>query len=226
MCGRFSQKSERKLLAEDFFIDEFTDDVVISYNTAPSQKAGVIINDGKNRYVQFKWGLVPSWAKDQQIGSKLINARAETVASKPSFRKAFRARRCLVPADGFYEWKKSDGYKVPFYIYHKSTRPLGLAGLWDRWKDQEGNILYTFTIITTDATPGLAELHNRMPVIIPPEMRAAWLEAKHESIDELVGFLKPYDDRQLKFHQVSRKVNSPQNNTPDCIKPVSANNLF
>jgi putative SOS response-associated peptidase YedK len=217
MCGRFTQKSERKVLQEEFFIQEFTDEIVVSYNVAPGQKAGVIINDGSNRYSQFKWGLVPSWAKDPKIGYKMINARVETVTEKPSFRKAFDNRRCIIPADGFYEWQKSQQYKIPYYIYRESEKPLGLAGLWEKWKTDDGPPLYTFTIITTEANESLSSIHSRMPVILSEEKREAWLT---EGVDvrELVD---PYNREDVVYHEVSRYVNSPQNNSPECIVPVA-----
>lgn len=220
MCGRFIQKSERKIITEEFYVQEFFNEVIISYNVAPGQNAGIICNDGKNRYVQYKWGLVPSWAKDPQIGYKMINARAETVPEKPSFKSAFKSRRCLIPADGFYEWKKGDKFKVPYFIFHRSERPFSLAGLWETWKDKDENPVHTFTIITTEANELLRELHDRMPVIIPPEKREPWLDPATTGSDEIVDLLKPYDESGLDFHEVSRIVNSPQNNTPECITPV------
>ncbi len=222
MCGRFIQKSERKIITEEFYVQEFLDEVIISYNIAPGQNAGIILNKGKNVYAQYKWGLVPSWAKDPSIGNKMINARAETAQEKPSFRQAFKSRRCLIPADGFYEWKKEGKYKIPFYIYNKSEKPISMAGLWEGWKDKEGKTIHTFTIITTDANSVLEELHNRMPVIIPPEKRAFWLDPNNDATAQLASLLEPYDASALTFHEVSRFVNSPQNNTPQCIAPLSA----
>jgi putative SOS response-associated peptidase YedK len=225
MCGRFTQKSERRVLQDKFFIQEFSDHVVVSYNVAPGQKAGVVINDGRNRYVQFTWGLVPAWADDPKVGSRMINARGETVTDKPSFRRAFEKRRCIVPADGFYEWQKKDTYKAPFYIYRRSGKPFGLAGLWERWvpKDTPSEVssgdraLFTFTIITIEASPVLKELHDRMPVIVPEEKRDQWLSG--EQGEETI--LVPYRGEDLAFHEVSRYVNSPENNSPECIQPLS-----
>lgn len=221
MCGRFVQKSERKIITEEFYVQEFLDDVFISYNVAPGQNAGVITNDGKNRYALIRWGLVPSWADDIQIGYKMINARAETVSQKPSFRSAFSKRRCLIPADGFYEWKKEGSFKVPFYIYNKSENPISLAGLWETWNDPEGNPLKTFTIITTEANDALKDIHSRMPVIIPPEKRSTWLDPEMSEKDRLLGLLIPYGKTELVSHKVSRIVNSPKNNSPECVRPVS-----
>ena len=221
MCGRFIQKAERKIIGEEFYIALFINDIITSYNVAPGQNAGIIINRGDNVYVQHRWGLVPSWAKDQKIGNRMINARAETVAQKPSFKSAFKSRRCLVPVDGFYEWKRTDGYKLPYYIHHRSERPFSLAGLWETWKSPEGSDLRTFTIITTDASSALRTLHDRMPVVIPPEKRPMWLDSAADTQD-LETLLVPYDSAELQFHQVSRMVNSPNNNSPQCIIPVES----
>jgi len=223
MCGRFTQKSERRIIEEEFYIKLFSANPVKSYNIAPGQNAGVIINDGVNRWVQFKWGLVPSWAKDPQMGNKMINARAETVVEKPSFKRAFEHSRCLVPTDGFYEWKKSEKYKVPFFIHLNSQRPFSLAGLWDVWKSEDGERLYTFTIITTEANQFLNSIHRRMPLIVPKAQRDLWLNPRIHMTEELLSLLQPYQDTDILAYEVSRFVNSPENNTQDCIKPVQGN---
>jgi putative SOS response-associated peptidase YedK len=221
MCGRFVQKAERKIITEEFYVREFIDEVVTSYNVAPGQNAGIIINRGNNVYVQYRWGLVPSWAKDPQIGNKMINARAETVAQKPSFKSAFRNRRCLVPVDGFYEWKRTGGYKIPYFIHHRSKKPFSLAGLWETWKGPEGSPRSTFTIITTDANAALHPIHERMPVVIPAEKRLFWLDSAAD-IQNLETLLVPFNSSELFFHEVSRLVNSPDNNSPQCIVPVES----
>ena len=221
MCGRFIQKSERRIITEEFYISEFLNEVITSYNIAPGQKAGIIFNDSSNKYAQYQWGLVPSWAKDPAIGNRMINARAETLSEKPSFKAAFRNRRCLIPADGFYEWKKEGNFKVPYFIYQKSKKPLSLAGLWESWKSPDGNSLCTFTIVTTEANELLRELHDRMPVILPPDKREVWLSPENTDIQALSAFLTPVDEAALEFYEISRFVNSPQNNSPQCIAPVS-----
>ncbi len=236
MCGRFAQKSERKIITEEFYIQEFLSDVYISYNIAPGQNAGVVIRG--NKYVQFRWGLVPFWAADPKIGYRMINARAETVAQKSSFRKAFVKRRCLIPADGFYEWKKEGKYKTPFFVTHRRGRPMGFAGLWEVWRPKEarddlfsaelappsdqryGSTLYTFTIITTNAHERMRELHDRMPVVIMPNRRAEWLDPENENIPSLLNLLTPLPDDEMEFYEVSRIVNSPKNNSPECIQPI------
>jgi putative SOS response-associated peptidase YedK len=221
MCGRFIQKSERRIIAEEFYVQEFTEPLIVSYNVAPGQTAGVILGGpAGNRYAGHRWGLVPSWAKDPAIGNRMINARSETIGEKPSYKSAFGKRRCLVPVDGFYEWKKDGKLKVPFFIHERTGRPLSLAGLWESWNDPEGKLLLTFTILTTEANDRLKELHDRMPVIVYPEARKRWLDPAIEDTRSLFDLLKPADDGLLDFYEVSRFVNSPMNNTPECVEPV------
>ena len=223
MCGRFIQKSERRIIAEEFYVQEFVDPLVVSYNVAPGQTAGVILGaKGGNEYARYRWGLVPSWAKDPVIGNRMINARSETIAEKPSYRSAFRKRRCLVPVDGFYEWKKDGKLKVPFFIHQQSGRPFSLAGLWESWNDPDGKRLLTFTIITTDANERLRALHERMPVIIPPGARKLWLDGSAEDMKPLFDLLRPSEEKLLDYYEVTRFVNSPLNNTPECVEPVKA----
>jgi putative SOS response-associated peptidase YedK len=223
MCGRFIQKSERRIIDEEFYVREFADPPIVSYNVAPGQPAGVILGGkGGNEYALFRWGLVPSWAKDPAIGNRMINARSETIAEKPSYRSAFRRRRCLVPVDGFYEWRKDGKLKVPFFIHEQSGKPFGLAGLWESWSDPEGNSLLTFTILTTGANERLKALHDRMPVIIPPAARKLWLDVSTEDTKPLFELLRPSAEDLLDYHEVSRFVNSPQNNTPECVAPLKA----
>jgi putative SOS response-associated peptidase YedK len=240
MCGRFTQKSERELISVEFYIREFISDVFASYNLAPSEQAGVVLRDPLrpergNLYARLQWGLVPFWAQDPSIGNRMINARAESVADKPSFKYAFRQRRCLVPVDGFFEWKKQGSSKVPYFIHDPSGRPLSLAGLWEVWDGSRKpprpelggpgreaetgkKLLYTFTIITTEARPSIRELHDRMPLIIPPGRRDLWLGT--EPGGELPGLLQPDPGQELVFHQVSREVNAPGNKSPRCIEQV------
>jgi len=223
MCGRFIQKSERRIIAEEFYIREFAAPPVVSYNVAPGRTAGVILGGAEgNRYDRFRWGLVPSWAKDSAVGNRMINARSETIGEKPSYRNAFRKRRCLVPVDGFYEWKKDGKRKIPFLIRERTGRPFSLAGLWESWDDPGGKRLLTFTILTTDANARLKELHDRMPVVIPPEARSAWLDPSADDPRPLFRLLKPAEETLLDFYEVSRYVNSPLNDTPECMEPVRA----
>ena len=179
MCGRFSQAKDLEELYDEFtFIDEPFDDIIQPrYNIAPSQLSPVIINEeGKNKLRMFKWGLVPSWSKNTKIGYRMINARAETISEKPSFKKPFKSRRCLVIADGFYEWQRPDKKtKIPHRFIMKDRKLFAMAGLWDIW-EKEAEPLYTFTIITTSENELMKPVHDRMPVILPKENRQIWLE--------------------------------------------------
>jgi putative SOS response-associated peptidase YedK len=191
------------------------------YNIAPTQNAPVILNDGDRILEELRWGLIPSWAKDPAIGNKLINARAETIMEKASFKRPFQSRRCLVPADGFYEWRftKTTKGKIPMRIRLKSQAPFAMAGLWERWKDAEGKELRTFTIITTDANEALQPIHNRMPVILKVKDEEAWLDPKAAS-NHLTALLAPYPAEEMETYEVSKLINNAAFNSPDCFTPV------
>jgi len=191
------------------------------YNIAPAQEVWVLVDDGTRRIETFRWGLVPSWAKDPKIGNKLINARAETLFEKPSFRAAVKQRRCLVLADGFYEWRKSDKGKIPLYIRLRSKRPFGFAGLWESWTSPDGEALKTCAIITTQANELMKPIHERMPVIVPQEQRDLWLNSKIQNETELASVLQPYPSEEMETYEVSRLVNSPANDQPECVQPMS-----
>jgi len=222
MCGRFVRKSTITIIEDEFDIYEVQWASEPSYNVAPSQDVACVIGNGGNRLVKFRWGLVPFWADDPSIGYKMINARAETVAQKKSFVRAFKKQRCLVVADGFYEWKKlADGKrKMPMYIHLREDRPFGFAGLYENWKSNDGKILQTCTIITTSANELMAPIHNRMPVIIMPDDRKLWLDTSVQDPDMLLPLLEPFSSAALEAYAVSKKVNSPSYNEPDCIEPV------
>lgn len=224
MCGRFSLATDQKTLAETFTAFEIPEELGPRYNIAPSQPVAVVANNGQNKVEFFQWGLIPSWAKDPQIGNRMINARAETLAEKPSFKTAYKRRRCLVLADGFYEWRKepTSKAKTPMYIRLVSGEPFAFAGLWESWHGAEDSTILSCTIITTTPNEFMAEIHNRMPVILPPNAYAAWLDPAERNPDQLQGLLKPYPAKQMTAYPVSRIVNSPQNDTPDCIIPVKA----
>ena len=166
----------------------------------------------------LRWGLVPSWAKDPSIGNRMINARAETVATKPSYRAAFKRRRCLVPADGYYEWKKTGKAKQPYLIRLQDERPFAMAGLWESWQDAGGAALQTFTIITTEANEATCDIHNRMPVILSPGDYPLWLDPEFERAEQLQELLQPYDSHAMRLDPVSTYVNSPRNDSPECIE--------
>ncbi|MGD8978795.1 MAG: SOS response-associated peptidase [candidate division WOR-3 bacterium] len=223
MCGRFVRKSTITVIEDEFDIYEVQWAFEPSYNIAPSQDVACVIGNGGNRLVKFRWGLVPFWAKDPSIGYKMINARAETVAQKSSFARAFRKQRCLVIADGFYEWQKlADGKrKIPMYVHMREDQPFGFAGLYENWKSKDGKILQSCTIITTQPNELMVPIHNRMPVIIAPDKRKIWLDSEIQDADRLKPLLAPYDAGKMDAYEVSKRVNSPTYNEPDCIKPAS-----
>lgn len=190
------------------------------YNAAPSQNLPVITNQQPNVLQFFSWGLQPFWAKDAKSVKRSINARSETLAEKPMFRTLLRSKRCLVPADGFFEWKKTEQGKVPYRIMLKSEELFSFAGLWDEWKDkQTGEVLHTFCIITTDANELVRPIHDRMPVILSPEAEELWLDEK-ESQDGILSLLVPYKSNEMKAFPVSPLVNSPANNVPEVLNSL------
>jgi putative SOS response-associated peptidase YedK len=220
MCGRYTLRTPVDTLAERFEIDDAPSSVAASYNVAPTQGvATVLIEDGKRKLEMLQWGLIPSWADDPSIGNKMINARGETVAEKPSFRKAFRNHRCLVLADGFYEWQKTANGKQPYYIRMDDGSPFAFAGLWESW--QNGREIRSATIITTDANDVVAPIHNRMPVILHPEDYQLWLDPDFDEKEPLTTLLKPYPSEAMEAYPVSRRVNSPSNNEPSIIESVA-----
>lgn len=222
MCGRYSQTTDPAKLAKRFGLTSPGSDVVCRYNIAPTQDAPVIAIDGSKRFISMRWGLIPSWAKDAAIGNRMINARAETLTEKPSFRKAFERRRCLVPTDGFYEWRKTDAKtKTPMHFVLKSRQPFAFAGLWESWKNPDGQELRSFTIITTAANDLLRPIHDRMPVILRPEDEEKWLDIGSSDTAKLIPLLGPYPAEEMETYAVSTLVNSPRNDTPACIVPTA-----
>jgi putative SOS response-associated peptidase YedK len=189
---------------------------------APGQDIIIVVKEeGKNKLASCRWGFVPSWSKDMSAGYKMINARAETVAEKPSFRDAFLKQRCLVVADGFYEWRKDGTIKRPMYIHLKSGEPLGFAGLYNTWTSPEGKSIRTCTIITTDANEILKPIHDRMPVIIPGSDYRLWLDPSVHDKEILLPILKPYPSSEMEGYPATPKVNSVKFNDPENIRPVS-----
>jgi putative SOS response-associated peptidase YedK len=194
-----------------------------SYNVAPTQTVAVVLRpDGGNVLEEMVWGLIPFWAKERAIGSRMINARAETLAEKPSFKRPLATQRCLVVADGFYEWRKTEEGKVPMYIRMKSGQPFGFAGLYDTWTSPEGETVRSCTIVTTDANALVRPIHDRMPVILPKLAEAAWLDFAARPVGDLLALLRPYPAAELEAYAVSRLVNSPDHNAPELILPVAA----
>jgi putative SOS response-associated peptidase YedK len=192
------------------------------YNIAPSQPVAVVRQtaEGKRELVKLRWGLVPSWAKDVSVGNQLINARSETAATKPAFRAAMRQRRCLVPTDGFYEWKKVGKQKQPYFIRRADDKAFAFAGLWERWSDAERRPLETCTILTTDANELLRPLHERMPVIVEPADYSTWLDPLRTDPDQFHPLFASLTSEQLISTPVSIHVNSPANDDADCLAPA------
>lgn len=224
MCGRFTNMMSWDELVALYGLGEVRNMAPgwkPRYNVAPTQYLPVIRLDAECRreLVMLRWGLVPSWVKDPAIGARLINARAETIAEKPSFRAAFKTRRCLIPADGFYEWRRAGGAKQPYRITMANGSPFAFAGLWERWTAGE-EALETVAIITTGANKLLAAIHDRMPVIIDPADQAAWLEARDTAIP--LALLQPYPAERMSAYPVSARVNSPRNDDPSLIERASA----
>ena len=218
MCGRYTQTADPAKLTQRFRLEPPNSDIIRRYNIAPTQNAPVIANDAPQRLRLMRWGLIPSWAKDETIGNRMINARAETLAEKPSFKKPLERRRCLVLADGFYEWRKvAARAKIPVRIVLKSREPFAFAGLWDVWRDPEEHDIPTFAIITTAANELLEPIHDRMPVILRPEDEEKWLDPKPTDPVKLNPFLKPYPAEEMESYDVSPIVNSPRNDVPKCV---------
>ena len=221
MCGRFVRKLYAETIASEFDVDEVVTDLAPSYNVAPSQQVAVVMTDGKKRLVSMKWGLIPAWSDDPAIGNRLINARAETITEKPSFREAFLRQRCLVIADGFYEWQKRGRTRRPYFIHLKAERPFGFAGLYDLWTSPEGEVITTCTIITTEPNEIVKTLHDRMPVILPKQFEDAWLDPYNADHASLIQMLGPYSENEMEMHTVSSLVNSTANDSPECITPAA-----
>ncbi len=217
MCGRFQISVKGKHISERFHAELFDDLYSPTFNATPSQKLPVITNTEPGKLNCFKWGLVPFWAKDPSIGFKLINSRAESITEKPAFKNAFSKRRCLIPANGFYEWRKSD--KTPFRIFLKNEPLFAFAGIWESWKDAEEKVIHSFSIITTTPNNLMQSIHDRMPVILRQEDESAWLN--ESDTDLLKKLLLPYDSATMEAYPISKLVNKPMNNGPEIIAPTT-----
>lgn len=222
MCGRFSLIATSAELAAHY---QLADVPLVQprYNIAPTQPVAAVRlapNSGQRELTHFQWGLVPSWSKDPSIGSRMINARSETAAEKPSFRSAFKRRRCLIPASGFYEWQAVNGGKQPMYIHPAEGDLMSLAGLWEYWQSPDGSELETCTILTTSPNDLMAPIHNRMPVVLEPDDYTTWLDPE-TTADVLMHLLRPIDTGFLDAYPVSTTVNNPRNEDPACIAPVA-----
>jgi putative SOS response-associated peptidase YedK len=220
MCGRFTQQRPTSEIARIFEAEDLAGDPGERYNIAPTDEAAVVVQrEDRRAVVRYRWGLVPAWADDPKIASRAFNARAETVGTSPLFRDAFRRRRCLVPVDGFYEWLRSGSKRQPMRIHDPADAPLALAGLWTGRQDPEsGEWLRTFTIVTTRPNEFMAGIHDRMPVVVPPDAWATWLDPTAHDPGELRALLEPRDDIALDAHLVPMLVNNVRNDGPALIE--------
>ena len=229
MCGRFTLTQSATAIADHFELDDLPL-LAPRYNIAPTQPVAVVRARSSNRqaddrqFTHLVWGLIPAWAKDPAMGAKLINARAETLAEKPSFRSAFKYRRCLIPVDGFYEWQRIEKKKQPYLFGLADRQPFAFAGLWEHWQSPDGSEIESCTIITTEANSLMRSIHDRMPVILQPQDYQQWLDPAVQKVDQLRSLLRPYepasDPKALTAHPVSAKVNNPRHDSPDCIEPI------
>lgn len=225
MCGRFIQISDPqkiKVSIPDLEIDDnVREKFKQHYNITPTQDILTVLNTAPPKLVFTHWGLVPFGAEDKKIGCRMINARMETITTKPSFREPFRKHRCIVFADGFFEWKSVDKSRRPYFIHTKNGEPFAFACLWDRWIDREnGETINSSTIITTDANPLIGEIHNRMPVILEPDSYKVWLSPDPVPEQKLLDCLHQYPHKEMETYEISKLVNSPQNDSPEIIKPI------
>jgi len=227
MCGRFTLRASPRELVEMFELFR-EPELVPRYNIAPTQQVAAVRRGERGRELTLlHWGLVPSWSKDPRMGARMINARSETVAEKPSFRSAFRRRRCLIPANGFYEWKKlGSRAKQPVLITLEDDLPFAFAGLWEHWHGPDRTEMESCTIITTEANELLREVHDRMPVILPARDYNRWLDPRTDQREEIEPLLVPYPADAMKYHPVSTLVNNPRNEAPECIEPLESPGTF
>jgi putative SOS response-associated peptidase YedK len=223
MCGRFSLTTEEQRLNEFFRLAGGTEPYVPRYNGAPTQNLAVITAMEPRKLQYFRWGLVPFWSKELPRSTPVINARAESLEEKPMFRQPFKKRRCLVPADGFYEWVHT-GKKQPYRFVMADESPFAMAGLWDEWTNVPGKNVMSFAIITTSPNKLMEPVHNRMPVILTKENYTDWLKSDDEN--ELLEMLKPFPESKMKVYKVSEKVNSVRSEGPELIKPLTEHDLF
>ncbi|WHX47283.1 SOS response-associated peptidase [Paenibacillus woosongensis] len=228
MCGRFTITVPYEELLLRYYIDEDTNiNYEPSYNAAPMQYIPAVVKGSNgNRLGSLRWGLIPSWAKDDKIASKMINARAETITEKPSFNRLIASRRCIIPADGFYEWQQRAKSKQPFRIILKDEGIFSFAGLYDMWMDPSGNRLATCTIITTTPNRLMADIHNRMPVILQKEDEAEWLDRDHADVTALMQLLRPYDSNEMRAYPVSSEVGNVRNNDAKLLEEVKPADLL
>ncbi len=216
MCGRFALTIDLADVSKKFGVEP-TMHTAPRYNIAPTQPVASIVRNGEAHLVELRWGLIPSWAKDESIGARMINARAETLAEKASFKGLLRSKRCMIIADGFFEWKQENGHKTPMYITMKDHEPFAFAGLWDSWKSPAGEPLRSCTIITTQPNDVVAPIHDRMPAILLPEAYESWLDPSIKDEQFLSHWLAPYPAQAMTARPVSRLVNDPRHDSPDVL---------
>jgi putative SOS response-associated peptidase YedK len=224
MCGRFTQERPASELAEIFAAEPLVDDPGPRFNVAPTDEVLVVVQREERRAITaYRWGLVPHWSTDIKGGSRMFNARAETVTTSPAFRDAFKRRRCLVPAESFYEWKREGSVRQPYRVMREDGRPLALAGLWAGWKDPSNEqVRRTCTIVTTTPNAAMADLHDRMPVIVPESAWDRWLHPTLAQPGELLAMLEPTDEIALRIYAVNRDVNDVRRDGPALIEPLLA----
>ena len=223
MCGRFTQERPASELAEIFAAEPLVDDPGPRFNVAPTDEVLVVVQREERRAITaYRWGLVPHWATDLKTGSRMFNARAETLTTSPAFREAFKRRRCLVPAESFYEWKREGAVRQPYRVVREDGRPLAFAGLWAGWKDPSTEqVRRTCTIVTTTPNDAMADLHDRMPVLIGDDAWERWLYPTAADTGELLAMLQPTDDIALRIYPVNRDVNDVRRDGPDLIEPLA-----
>lgn len=221
MCGRFTLTQSAETIAKTFQVTNPS--LTPRYNIAPTQLVATVLiepDDAQRQLQMLYWGLIPSWAKDKKIAARLINARAETVAEKPAFRAAFRHRRCLIVADGFYEWQQQERKKQPFYFSLSDRRPFAFAGLWENWKGEDGEVIKSCTLLTTEANQLMYPIHNRMPVILAPQDYELWLDVNVQKSELLLKLLRPFLAEEMTAYPVGLQVNKPSNDSLECIQRI------
>jgi len=220
MCGRKTLTKDAQAIIEELLVDEWDqkDEYSPSYNIAPTQNSPILVYNNKRKIEHMRWGLIPSWTKDKSIGAKMINARGETLLEKPSFKNLVNGKRCIVITDGYFEWYHSGTSKIPYYFRDPTNNILPMAGLWDEWKSSNGKSIKTYTVITTSPRPEYAHIHNRMPVILHHSVIDVWVNTSEYSSTAALEYVLPYRE-ELEVYPVSTFVNSPKNNTVECISP-------
>src|SRR3954452_22463657 len=224
MCGRFTLSTPAATLADIFELPGMPE-IPARYNIAPTETVVIVRKPNPElprELAMLHWGLIPSWSKDGKAGGRMINARSETASTSPAFRVALRQRRCLLLADGFYEWQRQERGKQPFYIRMRDGLPFAFAGLWERWKGASGTVIESCTLLTTQPNELMAPIHDRMPVILDPDDYALWLDPMVHDLDAIQPLLRPFDPAKMTDYPVTTLVNNPANDDPDCVRPLSA----